>query len=242
MVALDMRKQAIEAGDWICRFVEANEENMLKKGFMFTQMALGGDLVTDVKPGERITKVVDNKSPKQAFWHVGTSMAYLCVLYDTLRTHWSCGEKQSRRYLECALKLLDFEVSMPLYTYLWPSKCKVGWGAGELLRVLAKYGKCTEEEIEKAYCVCEKVAVFTFIDNQLPNGGWSCMHYPQHDLAPEMRFNYKPLKGNVNVPDGPISGSKTIFLPSEEITGEFLGEMKPIETGLVEYQTKLMET
>lgn len=47
-----------------------------------------------------------------------------------------------------------------------------------------------------------------------------------------MKFSYKPLKGVVNVPDGRIEGSHTIFLPAEEISGEFLGEMKCIEIGL----------
>jgi hypothetical protein len=40
------------------------------------------------------------------------------------------------------------------------------------------------------------------------------------------------LKGIVNVPESRIVGSDTIFLPAEEITGEFLGEMKSIENGL----------
>jgi hypothetical protein len=34
------------------------------------------------------------------------------------------------------------------------------------------------------------------------------------------------------VPSQAIPGSNTIFLPPEEITGEFLGEMKAIEQGL----------
>ncbi len=240
MVALDMRDHAIRAGDWIRRLVEANEENMLQRGFMFTQMTPDGNLVTDVKQGEKILKIVDNKDSKQEFWQVGTTMAYLCVLYDALRDRWGWREEQARPYLNCALKLLNFETSMPLYTYLWPSKCKVGWGAGELLKVLMKYERGTAEQVEKTYRVCEKVAVFTFMDNQLPNGGWSCMHYPLSDGIPEIRFSYKPLKGVVNVPDKPIQGSKTIFLPSEEITGEILGEMKAIEIGLVEYYRKLV--
>ena len=60
------------------------------------------------------------------------------------------------------------------------------------------------------------------------------MHYPLSELIPEMTFDYKPLKGLVNVPDSRIPGSETIFLPGEEITGEFLGEMKAIQTGVEE--------
>jgi hypothetical protein len=60
------------------------------------------------------------------------------------------------------------------------------------------------------------------------------MHYPLSELIPEMAFDYKPLKGMVNVPDSRIEGSQTIFLPGEEITGEFLGELKSIQMGLEE--------
>ena len=184
--------------------------------------------------------MVDNKDEKQEFWQVGTAMAYLCDLYEILKISWGYSEEQARPYLDCALKLLDFEATMPLYTYFWPSKCKVGWGAGELLRILVKYNLGEIEQIEKVYRICEKVATFTFIDNQLPNGGWSCMHYPLNNGIPELKFSYKPLKGVVNVPDKPIEDSKTIFLLPEDITGEFLGEMRGIQDGLTEYYKKIV--
>jgi len=232
MIALDMREPAIKAGDWILNFVKLNEDYMRKKGFMYTQMTPEGDLITDVKPGEKIVKILNNKDPKQEFWHIGTCMAYLALLYDTMRHKWGYSESTVKPYLETAMELLEFEETMPLYTYLWPSKCKVGWGAGELLRVLIKYDKGTKEQIERTYRIAKLVAIFTFMDNQLPNGGWSCMHYPLDERIPEMQFDYKPLKGMVNVPQEPIPNSRTIFLPSEEITGEFLGEMKAIEIGI----------
>ncbi|RJS87746.1 hypothetical protein CW704_01895 [Candidatus Bathyarchaeota archaeon] len=242
MIALDMKEPAVKAGDWILNFVKSNEDYMRKKGFMYTQMTPEGVLVTDVKPGEKITKILNNKDPKQEFWHVGTCMAYLALLYETMRHKWGHSEAAAKPYLDAAIELLEFEKTMPLYTYLWPSKCKVGWGAGELLRVLIKNGKGTKEQIEEAYRIARLVAIFTFMDNQLPNGGWSCMHYPLDERIPEMRFDYKPLKGMVNVPQKPIPNSKTIFLPSEEITGEFLGEMKAIETGIEAYLNHLRES
>jgi len=178
--------------------------------------------------------MVDSKAPKQEFWQPGTSMAYLADLYEKMRDDWGYSEGEVQVYLDNAFTLLDFENTMPLYTYLWPSKCKIGWGAGELLRILIKYSKGTEDQIEKAYQAARKVAIFTFMDSQLPTGGWSVMHYPLSELIPEMAFDYKPLKGMVNVPDSRIEGSETIFLPGEEITGEFLGEMKSIQMGLEE--------
>jgi len=231
MIALDRRYEALAAGEWVRRWVAANRQH-LARGALYTQMTPDGQLLTDVAPGERISKVVDTQHPKQEFWHVGTAMAYLAVLYDTMRARWGSTAEQARPYLDAALALLDFEATMPLDTYLWPSKCKVGWGAGELLRVLVQYGWEEQATLEKAYRVAERVAVFTFLDNQLPDGGWPAMHYPLSEQISEIDYSYKPLKGTVWAPPQPIPGSRTIFLSGEEITGEFLGEMKSIEQGV----------
>jgi hypothetical protein len=232
MIALGLRREAMRAGDWIRRLVEMNAGSMRDEGIMYTQVTPGGELVKEVREGERISKTVNNRDPKQEFWQVGTSMAYLCALYEAMRERWGGTEEAASPYLDAAIKLMEFEDTMPLETYLWPSKCKVGWGAGELLRLLIKYRMGGEAIVEMAFRACKRVAIFTFLDNQLPNGGWSCLHYPLSESAPEMKFDYKPLKGIANVPDSKIGGSRTIFLPAEEITGEFLGEMKPIEIGL----------
>ena len=231
MLALDLREQARAVGQWILRWLEANREPMAE-GRLLTQMTPDGELIADVQPGEKISKVLDADNPKQEFWQSGTAVAYLAELYDVLRSEWGEPEPKARPYLEAALKLLDFDSAMPLDTYLWPSKCKVAWGAGELLRVLVRYHPEETERIEQAYRVGERAAVFTFLDNQLPHGGWSCMHYPLSEEAPEMAFSYKPLKNTVRVPPGPIDGSDAIYLPQEEITGEFLGELKAIEQGV----------
>ncbi len=239
MIALDERQRAISAGDWVRRWVEANSsEGHLAGGTMYTKMTPDGELVTDVQPGERISRVVDVRGAKQEFWNVGTAMAYLAVLYDVMRSKWGHGQQQARPYLDAALALLDFESTMPLDTYLWPSKCKVGWGAGELLRVLVEHGLEDEQTIEKAYRVAERVAMFTFLDNQLPDGGWPWMHYPLSEQVSEMALSYKPLKHIVWAPPEPPQSTRgsgpppTIFLSREEITGEFLGEMKAIEQGV----------
>jgi hypothetical protein len=149
-----------------------------------------------------------------------------------MRTRWNDSQEKASPYLEAALKLLEFESTMPLETYLWPSKCKVGWGAGELLRVLVAQRVGTPQQIESACRIGERVAMFTFLDSQLPDGGWACMHYPLRDDIPELEFSYKPLKATVRVPPSRIEGSQTIYLPREEMTGEFLGELKPVEQGV----------
>jgi len=232
MLALGRRAEAIRAGDWLRRWVQANEPHMAQEGVGYSNLTLDGALVTELSPGARMAGLVDRRQPKQEFWQVGTTMAYLAALYDQMRREWGYSAEAARPYLESALALLDYEATMPLETYLWPSKCKVAWGAGELLRVLVQYGLGSAAQIELAYQAARKTAVFTFMDNQLPHGGWSCMHYPTSELAPELAYDYKPLAGLVAVPDAPIPGSQTIWLPSEEITGEFLGEIKSVELGV----------
>ena len=78
---------------------------------------------------------MDRYHPAQEGWNPGTAMAYLVVLYEAMRTRWDYTEEQARGYLDAAIELLDFEATTLLDTYLWPSKCKVAWGAGDLLRV-----------------------------------------------------------------------------------------------------------
>lgn len=51
MIALDLRKEAIRAGDWIRGLVERNLKSMQEDGVMYTQMTVKGDLVTDVREG-----------------------------------------------------------------------------------------------------------------------------------------------------------------------------------------------
>jgi hypothetical protein len=231
MIALDDKERALTAGDWVRHWVDANRTAMTE-GQLFTLMTKEGELVIDIPAGERIGGIVDTRHPKQEFWQVGAPMAYLAVLYDTMRSRWGSTNEEAYPYLEGALALLDFESMMPLDTYLWPSKCKVAWGAGEVLRALVKHHQGTPELKEKAYRAAERVAILTFLDNQLSNGGWPCMHYPFSESIPEMAYGYKVLKNTVWVPQEYIKGSRTNFLPSEEITGEFLGEIKSVEQGV----------
>jgi len=231
MIALDLRGRALASGDWVRRWVEANRTHMAE-GRMYTSMTPEGELITEVGPGEAISKMVDLEHPKQEFWNSGTAMAYLVDLYEVMVDRWGRKEAEARPYLDAALALLDFEARMPLDTYLWLSKCKVGWGAGELLRVLVQKNLADAELVERAYRVAERVAIFTFLDNQRADGSWPWMHYPLADDIPQMQLGYKPLKDTVAAPPERIEGSNTIWLPAEEITGEFLGELKSIERGV----------
>lgn len=224
MIALDMRDRAAAVAEWVRRWVEANRTH-LGKGTCYTTMTPEGELITEVPAGTRIGKVVDHHSAKQEFWQVGTTMAFLAAYYETACGPWNLPEHEVRPYLDAALELLAFEDAMPLDTYLWPSKCKVAWGGGEVLRVLIEHGLGTDEQVEQAYRATERTGIFTFLDNQHPDGSWSCLHYPLSERIPEMAISYKPLKGIVHAPPRPIADTAAIFLSAEEITGEFTAEM-----------------
>ncbi len=231
MLALDWQEPALAAGRWVLGWVEANRGPMAH-GLLYSNVTPDGELVTGIASGERYGNVVDLVAPRQEFWQVGTAMAFLVDMYEAMVTRWGATDAAARPYLDAALALLEFESRMPLETYLWGSKCKVGWGAGELLRVLVEQGVDDPALIEQIYRVAERVAVFTFLENQLPDGGFPPLHYPARDDSPELLFHYRPLKGTVRVPQGKVPGSTAIFLPGEEIAGEFVGELKPIEEGV----------
>ncbi len=237
MLGLGDKDRALATGEFLRRFVDLNREPMAQ-GIFYSNVNLEGALLTDAAPGQRYVRLVDASLPKQEFWQTGTTMAYLAVLYEAVRDQWG-GEEKARPYLEAAVSLLSFDAGQPLEGYLWPSKCKVGWGAGELLRVMVKYGLGTDEQIEDAYQVARKVGVHTFMGNQLSSGGWSAMHYPLSELDPEYRLSYVPVRGRVNVPQKAVPGYSKLFLPPEESTGEFLGELEAVYRGLTAYRRRL---
>lgn len=238
MLQLDERERAKSAGDFLAHFLEANREHM-GNGCFYTVMDTGGELMTDVGPGQRYGHIVTLDAPKCEFWQMGTSTAYLAVLYEAMRDNWGYSAADAQKYLDAAMLPLAFESAMPLETYLWPSKCKAGWGAGELLRVLVKYGLGDAKQIEDLYQVGRKVAVHTFMGNQMPNGSWSAMHYPFSEDDPEYEMDYVPVRGRVLAPQHPVPGVTKLWLPGEELSGEFLGEMKTIEEGFRAYRNWL---
>ncbi len=67
MIALDMKKEAVMVGNWLCRFVQANRKNMSQDGLIYSNMTPDGDLVTNITPGEKISGTVDNRGAKQEF-------------------------------------------------------------------------------------------------------------------------------------------------------------------------------
>jgi hypothetical protein len=232
-LALDLRNEALRAGAWMLKLVQDNGVHMSGEGTFYCLTDRQGQLVTDVKPGEVIFKTVNNRDSNQMGWNIGCCMAFLADLYHAMREKWGYKTEDSRPYLDAALRLTDFENSMPLVTYFYPSKCKVIWGAAALLGVLLKHGLGSETEFDKLYRICKRVFLFTFLGTQLPEGGWPGLHYPLTDDAPELQFDYRVLKGLTLYPREQIVGSSSSsYLPPTEVTGEILGEIGAMVEGL----------
>ena len=90
-------------------------------------------------------------------------MGYLADLYRAT---------QSKKYLQAAVKMFDFEKGMNPRSFSWPCKCKVGWGAALL------YSVTGDPDHRK---MAEKVADVTFLKTQCRDGSWEQMNFPTHD-------------------------------------------------------------
>jgi hypothetical protein len=232
-LAADLQEEALKAGAWTRKMVQDNYRHITSEGIFYTLTDRSGDLITEVKPGERFFKMVNNWDANQAGWILGCAMAFLGDLYDALRGRWGYDAEAAKPYLDAALTLVNFEDTMPVYTYWFLSKCKVAWGAGVLLRVLLKYNLGTEEQFDKLYRAAKRVFLLTFLGSQRPDGSWPAMYYPLVDDAPELQFDYRDLKGLTLYPAERMAQSPTSsYLPTVEITGEFLGEIGAMIEGL----------
>ena len=194
-----------------------------------------GELITEVAAGEKIIKTVNNRDANQMGWNLGCAIAFLADLYAALREGWagSAAPGTYQEYINAILTVCQFEDTMPLVSYFYPSKCKVVWGTGRALEVMLRYGLATEEDLDRLYRISKRVFVHTFLGSQLPDGSWPCIHYPLNDAAPELQFDYRVLKGLTLYPQTPIAGSATSsYLPAVEVTGEILGEIGALVEGL----------
>lgn len=233
-LAAGLKEEALKAGAWMLKLVQENIPHMANEGVFYCLTDRAGQLIRRVNPGEKFVKTVNNIDGNQAGWNVGCAMALLADLYDTVRERWGYGADGAQAYIDAALALLDFENTMPLYTYFYLSKCKVVWGAGVLLKVLLKYRLASEEQLEELYRISKRVFVYTFLGTQLPDGSWPPMHYPLGDDSPELQLDYRVLKGLTLNPAEKIKERATSsFLPAVEITGEFLGEIGAMVSGLL---------
>ena len=205
-LAARLLEPAMKAGDWVAELVALNEKHLqADPPRMFYKRATAtGRLVTKFAAGQRMNTLIDTVTVKQPSWVTGTSMALLADLYAATK---------KERYLKAALRLAEFEKACDPKLLFWPSKCKVAWGAAELYRL-------TGDPAHRK--IAADVVRVTFMDQQLPHGGWSHLFYPLCDKGVWRRVVY--CGPNRNVPEKIKQDGTWGRLSGHEITGEFMGE------------------
>ncbi|MBM4078078.1 MAG: hypothetical protein FJ278_00140 [Planctomycetes bacterium] len=206
-LAAGLMDPATRAGDWVAELVELNGKHLKADPprFFYKRERDTGKLVTKFAKGQRMNTMIDTVTVKQPSWVTGTCMALLADLYAVTK---------KQRYLDAALKLGEFEKACDPKLLFWPSKCKVGWGAAELYRVT-----CDPAHRK----IAAAVARTTFMDQQLPHGGWSHMFYPLCDEGEWRKVVYSGP--NRDVPTTIRQDGTWGWLSGHEITGEFMGEL-----------------
>ena len=208
-IAAGFLDKAEKAGDFIVELVELNAKHFEADRMFFVRDPQGGNLITEFSEDVRLNFYIDTKTIKQPSWVTGTCIALLADLYAI---------NKNRTCLDAACKLADFEARCDYRQLFWPSKCKCGWGEAELYRV-------TADPMHRK--LAADVARVTFLDAQLPHGGWSHMFYPVKEDGGWRKAVYGGPERSVpeNLPDDGSYGR----LSSHEITGEFMGELGRIK-------------
>jgi len=205
-LAADLKGPAKRSADFLARMVEGNASHMNAQPgrFCYNYDAATDSLVTEPEPSEEINCFVDTVKPRQHFYQIGTAMAALADVYAATGT---------ARYLDCALKLAEFEARLNPVGLRWPSYCKIGWGAAELYAITG---------LPAHRAAAANVSEVTFMGAQTQEGGWERMFYPMKDHGAWESISYD---GSGRVPSGIEEDGSWGILSAEEITGEFTAEM-----------------
>lgn len=153
--------RAVRAGDFLLNLITSQPE--MPERFYFHTNPRTGECIAKFPPGLGIAYFADRKRSKQHFFYAGAIMGFLSDIYR------ATGQN---KYLDGARTLFDFERGMNSRGFVWPSKCKVGWGAALL------YAATGETAHRK---MAEKVADVTFLKAQRPDGSWDQFQAPFSD-------------------------------------------------------------
>ena len=206
-LAARLLEPAMKAGDWVVELVALNDKHLKADPprFFYKRETATGKLITKFAKGQRMNTLIDAVTVKQPSWVSGTCMALLADLYVVTK---------KEKYLKATLKLAAFEDACDPKLLFWPSKCKVAWGAAELYRVTGH---------PAIRMIMADVVRVTFMDQQLPHGGWSDVYYPLCDHGAWRSVVYSGP--NKCVPKKIKDDGTWGLLRGQEITGEFMGEM-----------------
>jgi hypothetical protein len=135
LLACGYVKEAIRAGDFLLRLLEAQPE---PERHFYTSWDLDTGLMTDVWgdgdgrfPGGRTQFCLTTEADplKELTWLAGKSMKFLAKLYD---------QTSDRRYLDAAVNLFDFFQRLDEGRWASTGSCKIMWASAELYRHTGK--------------------------------------------------------------------------------------------------------
>ena len=131
LLACGLVEEAIRAGDFILRLLEAQSE---PDHYYFSSWEVGTGLMTDVWGDEDQSSVRGRKQfclsaeadpLGELTWLIGKPMKFLCKLYD---------QTLDRRYLDGAVNLFDFFRKLGEERWHNYGSCKIMWAGAELYR------------------------------------------------------------------------------------------------------------
>lgn len=206
-----------------------------KSQFNMMWDANAGDIVTDANApawlrGRSVVYVVKPGLERQHFYATGIAAALLSELYA------ATGE---RSFLVAAAELVAFDTTCRWEggAKLWPSKCKVAWGAACLLRFgLDELLQPASGLALSARAVAEHtaaVAQHCFLDNQHASGHYGPFHFPVCDRLverlPAGTIHWEPAQATAC---GATLGDD-YFVGSEiELAAEYIYELYIVSRGL----------
>jgi hypothetical protein len=159
LLACGQIEEAIRAGEFVIRVIEANPE---PSRFFFSNWKPGSGLVTNVFGNEDQNALAGRKqyclsaeaeASQELVWLMGKPTAFLCRLYDAT---------SDVSYLEAARSLFSFFECLDETKWSNPASCKVMWSGGDLYRQTGD---------KKVLRVVERLLRY-FIDSQLDSGIW----------------------------------------------------------------------
>jgi len=179
LLACGLVDEAVQAGDFILRLLEAQPE---PDRYYFCSWEVGAGLMTDVWGDEDPNSIRGRKQfclsaeadpLGELTWLIGKPMKFLCKLYD---------QSAERKYLDGAVRLFDFFHRLGEERWHNYASCKVVWAGAELYRHTGerKFAE-TAERILDWFCA-----------SQHPSGLWV------HGLLYEGPED-QPLTGSIDI-------------------------------------------
>ncbi len=159
LLACGLVSEAIRAGDFILRLLEAQPE---PDRFFFSSWEVDAGLMTGVWGDEDLNSVHGRKQfclsseadpLGELIWLVGKPMKFLCKLYD---------QTSESKYLEGAVVLFDFFHRLGEGRWHNYGSCKIMWAAAELYRHTG----------ERRYAETAERILRWFCRTQYPSGLW----------------------------------------------------------------------